>query len=64
MIFLTGTKFMTAQGVVIVYNEQQVRLAVGDVVSFDGEDLTIKRVIPPTRPGGKWSIEAEKAISY
>ena len=62
MIFLTGTKFATAQGVVIVYNEQDTRLAVGDVVSFEGEDLIIKRIIPPTRPAGKWAIEVEKAI--
>ncbi len=62
MIFLTGSKFETAQGVVIVYNEQHVRIAVDDVVSFEGEDLIIKRIIPPTRPSGRWAIEVEKAI--
>ena len=64
MIFLTGTKFETAQGVVIVYNEQRVRLSVDDVVSFEGEDLIIKQIIPPTRPNGKWAIEVKKANQY
>ena len=40
----------------IVHNEQNETFAVGDVIEFDGIEHRVKAVIPPTKPGGKWSL--------
>lgn len=56
MKVITGTMFNLSNGKTIVYNEQNVRFSVGDTVSYEGETYTIKTIVPPCRPDGKWSL--------
>ena len=40
----------------IVYNEQDLFLAVGEGVVFDNQKCDIESIIPPSRATGKWAI--------
>lgn len=53
---VTGTMFNLNTGRTIVHNEQDHDFSIGDVISFDGKTYKIARVIPPSKPGGKWSL--------
>ena len=56
MRVITGTMFNLPTGKTIVYNEQNDRFSVGDIVNYEGKTYTIKAVVPPTKPDGKWSL--------
>lgn len=53
---ITGTMYNLSSGKTIVYNEQNNRFSVGDIVNYEGTTYTIKAVIPPSRPDGMWSL--------
>lgn len=57
MKVITGDKFITSCGIMVVQNEQDQAFAVGDAVRFDEGIYTVKEVIPPTTPAGKWSLK-------
>lgn len=56
MKVITGEKFNTSLGIMIVYNEQDSLLKVGDDVSYNNQVYKVESVVAPTKPGGKWSI--------
>ena len=56
MKVVTGDKFNTSFGMLIVYNEQNETFSVGDAVEFDGKEHCVKAIIPPTKPDGKWAL--------
>lgn len=56
MRVITGTMYNLSNGKTIVYNEQNDRFSVGDKVSYEGEIYTIKAIVPPSKPDGKWSL--------
>ncbi len=55
-IVITGDKYTTKTGTVIVYDNQEERFSIGDKIVYKGERYIIERIIPPTRPNGKWSL--------
>lgn len=57
MIAITGTVFNTANGMIVVHNEQNVAIIKGQTISVNGTPRTILAVIPPTAPDGKWSLK-------
>lgn len=56
MKVITGNKFKTADGLIIVHNEQDEKLYEGERVLLDGKTVVIAKIIPPSKPSGKWSI--------
>ena len=55
-IVITGDKYTTKTGTVIVYDNQKERFSIGDKIIYKGERYIIERIFPPTRPNGKWSL--------
>ncbi len=55
-IVITGDKYTTKTGTVIVYDNQKDRFSIGDKIVYKGERYIIERIFPPTRPNGKWSL--------
>lgn len=53
---ITGEKFNTAFGVAVVPNEQNEKIVVGEQILFEDEVFLVREVVPPSTPGGKWSI--------
>ena len=60
MTALTGEKFETSYGTIIIHNEQEKYIRVGDSVIFDGIEYKVKTIVPPTRPEAKWSLIVEE----
>ena len=57
MKVVTGDKFNTSFGMLIVHNEQDEVFAVGDSIKYDGTEHRVKAIIPPTKPDGKWALQ-------
>ena len=55
-IVITGDKYTTKAGTIIVYDNQRERFSTGDKIFYKGEQYIIERIFPPTRPNGKWSL--------
>lgn len=53
---ITGKLFNTSFGKVIVQNDTDVVVSVGETVLFCGAMYSVKDIIPPTKPEGKFSI--------
>lgn len=58
-LVLTGELFKTKYWTVLVFNEQDCILKVGNIICYEGADYVIKQVIPPSKPDVKWSIVIE-----
>ena len=56
---ITGKKFNTSFGTMIIHNEQDTRLSKGDNVNFENMDYSIVAIVPPTRPDGKWALQVD-----
>ena len=57
---LTGELFATSFGEILVYNEQEELLSLGDIVLYDGSEREILNLLPPSRSDGKWAVELKK----
>jgi len=55
---VNGELFHTSFGKMIVLNEY-VNVSTGEVIQCNGNDYYVKRMIAPSRPQAKWSIEVE-----
>ncbi len=56
MKVITGEIFETSAGTMIIYNEQQVSISVGEKIVFNNDVYLVKEIIPPSNPHGKWSL--------
>lgn len=56
MKVITGRMFKTSFGSMIVHNEQDAAISVGEKISFNNDVFIVKAIIPPTTPSGKWSL--------
>ena len=56
---LTGQIINTRYGEMFIYNEQNERLSVGDIILVNGTIRKIQAIQPPSRPEGKWSVQLE-----
>ena len=54
---ITGEKFITSFGTMVVLPVLENVIRVGDKVIFNGNVYEVEAVIPPTRPDGKWSVK-------
>ena len=59
MTALTGEKFETSYGTIIIHNKQEKYIHTGDRVIFGGTKYKVKTIVPPTRPEAKWSLIVE-----
>ena len=57
MKIVEGVRFKTSNGVFIVLDNLNDELNIGDEIFFEGEKLMTKRIIAPTTPEAKWSIQ-------
>ncbi len=57
MTVITGDKIKTSFGVFIVADRWSGPAKKGDVISHENKRYTVKRIVPPTNPDGKWSVE-------
>lgn len=53
---LTGELFHTSFGLLLVPDDQEVKIAIGDVIWHEGKRYEVKHIISPTNPNGKWSF--------
>lgn len=61
---LTGELFhLPGEKIALIYNEQDTRLRVGEKVVFEKTVYRVSAIVPPSRPGGKWSIVIDEVIS-
>lgn len=56
MKVLTGDLFNVNGERLLVYNEQDLPLQVGEKIEFSQNAYIVRAIIPPSRPDGKWSI--------
>ena len=56
---ITGKKFNTSFGTMIIHNEQNTKLSKGDDVNFENMNYSVVAVVPPTRPDGKWALQVD-----
>ena len=54
---IAGEMFNTSFGKIIIPVEQTAKYSIGDAVLFEGQEYTVLSVIPPTKPGGNWSLQ-------
>ena len=57
---ITGKKFETTFGTVFVPDEQKGKYEIGEEIKFNGDNYSISKIIPPTNPDGKWSLQLRK----
>lgn len=60
MTVITGKSFNTSWGAMIVLPTPPNGNIVGERIKFHGDLYTVKAIIPPSRPGAKWSLQVEK----
>ena len=53
---IIGNMFVLQNGIAIVHEDQEEQFTIGEVVVYEGRKYTVKSIVPPTRPDGKWSI--------
>ena len=56
MRVITGEIFNTSFGKILVHNEQDEIISVGEKVSCDNKLYTVMKIMPPTKFDGKWSL--------
>lgn len=59
MIVITGQIIKTSFGEMIIHNEQNDHLEVGEMIEIDGMARKIKAILPPSKPDAKWSLMLE-----
>lgn len=59
MRIITGEKYNTSFGTMVVLPMLTDGFHVGDQIEYDGIKYVVKKIIPPTKPDGKWSIMIE-----
>ena len=59
MKVITGERFKTSFGVMLVHNEQSETISVGEQIRFDNAVYEVKAVIPPANHNGKWALKIE-----
>lgn len=57
MIVITGDKFNTTFGTMLIPTDQTLRVSVGDIIKYENNEYTVERIVPPTKPDGKWALE-------
>ena len=60
---ITGKRYKTSFGTFVVLEEPIPSITAGDTVTFEKQRYTVKEIVAPTRPGGKWSVMVDK-IEY
>ena len=56
MKVLTGEIINTSFGEILLYNEQELPISVGDTVIISGVTREVTKIHPPSVPGGKWAL--------
>ena len=59
MKVITGIDINTTTGRMVVLDDIDEKIAVGDNVLFDGEEYTILSLVPSSKPNGKWSVRIQ-----
>lgn len=60
MKVITGKKFNTTFGIILVPDEQNEKFQIGEEIKYGGDNYSISEIIPPTKPSGKWSLQLGK----
>ena len=59
MKVITGQIIKTSFGEMVIHNEQDDHLAVGEMIEINGMARRIKAILPPSKPDAKWSVMLE-----
>lgn len=57
---ITGEMYNTVCGTTIVYEEQSLKLFVGETVLYKSKPVKIKKIISPSKPQSPWSVVIEQ----
>ncbi len=63
MTVITGEMFHTSYGLFIVAENWTGPAKKGNVIEFKKKHYTVKRIIPPKKPDGQWSVEVIPALT-
>ena len=59
---LTGEIINTSFGEILLYNDQELLISVGDTIIISGTIREVTKIHPPSMPGGKWALGLKQTL--